>query len=120
MKNILIADDELGMLKEIKFRLVKMGYEVIIASNGKEGLEKVMEIKPDLVFLDLHMPFLSGEEVCKLIKADAAVRHIPVILMTGSSEGVTQENILAIGADDQLLKPFEPEDLMAKIKKFIG
>ena len=120
MKKILIADDEPNMLKVVKFRLAKMGYDVTIAANGKEALEKAREIKPDLILLDFHMPFLNGDEACQLIKADATIKHIPVILMTGSSKKVTEENIRMIGADDQILKPFEPEVLLEKVRKFIG
>jgi len=77
-------------------------------------------VKPDLVLLDFRMPLLNGEEVCKEIKKDGATRHIPVILMTVSVQNAMEENIQTMGADDYILKPFEPEELIGKIKKLIG
>ena len=120
MKKILIVDDEQDILKVVKFRLIKAGYDVITASNGQEGLDTARAIKPDLLLLDLSMPLLNGDEVCKRLKADPATKHIPIILMTASSKGVKDENIFMAGMDDRILKPFEPEDLFEKIKKLIG
>jgi CheY-like chemotaxis protein len=120
MKRILITDDEPDIVKVVKFRLIKMGYEVTVATNGKEGLEAVKLTKPDLVLLDYRMPFLNGDEVCKEIKKDASTRHIPVILMTASTQNTVGENIQTMGADDYILKPFEPEELIEKIRKLIG
>jgi len=119
MKKILITDDEPDIVKVIRFRLVKMGYEVVIAVNGREGLEMARTIKPDLVLLDFRMPFLNGDEVCKEIKKDQSTKHIPVILMTASIQNALEEDIKSMGADDYILKPFEPEELIQKIKKLI-
>lgn len=120
VKKILITDDEPDIVKVVKFRLIKMGYEVITASNGKEGLESVRLTKPDLVLLDFRMPFLNGDEVCKEIKKDESTRHIPVILMTASIQNALEEDIEKMGADDHILKPFDPEELIKKIRKLIG
>ena len=119
MKKILIIDDEPDIIKVVKFRLIKMGYEVMTATNGREGLESLRALKPDLVLLDYRMSFLSGDEVCKEIKKDESTRHIPVILMTASTQDTWEENIQTMGADDYILKPFEPEELIKKIKKLI-
>lgn len=119
MKKILIIDDEPDIIKVVKFRLIKMGYEVMTATNGKEGLEMVRPTKPDLVLLDFRMPFLNGDEVCKEIKKDESTKHIPVILMTASIQNALEENIQMMGADDYILKPFEPEELIKKIKRLI-
>ena len=119
-KRILITDDEPDIVKVVKFRLIKMGYEVTIATNGKEGLEMARLTKPDLVLLDFRMPFLNGDEVCKEIKKDESIKHIPVILMTASIQNALEEDVLKMGADDFILKPFEPEELLKKINKLIG
>jgi len=119
MKKILIADDEPDILKVVKFRLIKAGYEIMMAVNGKEAIELVQKIKPDLVLLDFSMPLMNGDEVCKQIKADPLTKHIPVIMMTASTERAHETHIKMIGADDRLLKPFEPEDLIEKVEKFV-
>jgi CheY-like chemotaxis protein len=120
MKKILIIDDDPGILKVIKFRLVKMGYEVLVAVNGKQGLEKAIEIKPDLVLLDFFMPVLNGDEVCKRIKAEQTTKHIPVILMTADALQIKEKHLQDMGADAKILKPFESQDLIAQVRKHIG
>ena len=119
-KKILIIDDEPDIIKVVKFRLIKTGYELMTAADGREGLELARVLKPDLVLLDYRMPFLNGDEVCKEIKKDESTKHIPVILMTASTQDTLKENIQTMGADDYILKPFEPEELIKKIKRLIG
>ena len=120
MKKILIIEDEQDILKVVKYRLIKMGYEVIATVNGEEGLSLAKEIKPDLILTDLSLPVIDGDEICKQLKMDPTTKHIPIILMTASTRGVMEENIRIMGADDRILKPFEPEDLLGKVTKFIG
>jgi two-component system alkaline phosphatase synthesis response regulator PhoP len=120
VKKILITDDEPDIIKVVKFRLIKLGYEVSTATNGREGLESVRAVKPDLVLLDFRMPYLNGDEVCREIKKDESTRHIPVILMTATIENAMVGDIQSMGADDFILKPFEPEVLIEKIRKLIG
>ena len=120
MKKILVADDEPDILKVVEFRLIKAGYEVILTSNGKEALEQFKKVKPDLVLLDYSMPIMNGDEVCIQIKADPETQSIPVIFMTASTKIVADQYIKKIGADDWVLKPFDPEILLKKIKNLIG
>jgi CheY-like chemotaxis protein len=120
MKRVLIIDDDPGIIKVVQFRLVKMGYEVLTAVDGKEGLQKVMEKKPDLVLVDFSMPFLKGDDVCKHIKAEKTTRHIPVILMTGSVPQIQEKQLYEMGFDDMIIKPFEPEKFLEKVRKHIG
>src|ERR1035441_274657 len=110
-KKILIIDDEPDIVKVVKFRLVKLGYEVMTAVNGRDGLDSVRLIKPDLVLLDFRMPYLNGDEVCREIKKDESIKHIPVILMTASIQNALEEDVQKMGADDHILKPFEPEEI---------
>ena len=118
-KKILIIDDEPDIVKVVKFRLIKGGYEVLTAADGKEGLGFLRSIKPDLILLDFRMPFLNGDEVCKEIKKDESTKHIPVILMTASIQNALEEKVQTMGADDYILKPFDPEELIKKIEKLI-
>ncbi|MCK9594482.1 MAG: response regulator [Candidatus Omnitrophica bacterium] len=118
-KKIVVVDDEPDVLKVEVFRLKKMGYEVYVAVNGKEGLELIREKKPDLVLLDLRLPVMEGTEVCIQMKADEGLRGIPVILVTASSDCVV-EKVKLCKADDYMLKPFDSAEMAAKIVKFLG
>lgn len=118
-KRILIVDDEEVMLKVVSFRMKSLGYEVLTAVNGKQGLEMIKQEKPDLVILDMRLPLMDGREVCQAVKSADALKHIPVILLTASSENIAQK-AKECCADDYSLKPFDPADLSAKIKKLIG
>ena len=115
---ILIVDDEPDLVKVAAFRLKKSGYEVMVAVNGRDALESVKKEKPNLILLDLRIPLISGQEVCKTLKSDDRFKNIPVIIFTASAERVS-EKVVEMGADDYLIKPFNPEELLKKVKKFI-
>lgn len=118
-KRILIVDDEPDILKITVFRVKQAGYEVITAIDGGQGLETAKNEKPDLIFLDLGLPTMNGAEVCCKLKADEELKKIPVVILTASSDKVVSV-VEEAGADDYLTKPFEPQDLVAKIKKFLA
>ena len=118
-KKILVVDDEPDILKIVTFRLKKEGYEVLTAVNGQKALDLVNSQRPDLILLDLRLPVVDGYEVCKRVKTDEGLRQIPVILITASSAGKIAEKTKEFRADDYLIKPFEPEELLDKVKKFI-
>lgn len=116
---ILLIDDELDLAEVTKMRLKNSGYEVINASSAEEAFEFMKNNVPDLILLDLLLPGIQGEEVCKQLKSNDRLKKIPVILFTASASDipkVTKE----IAADDYVMKPFEPEELLNKIKRFIG
>ena len=121
LKTILVVDDEPAIVKVVSFRLKKAGYNVVSAADGQEGLDLIGKIKPDLILLDLRLPVLDGFQVCQKVKADESLKAIPIIIFTASSTG---ENIDSrykeVGADDYLIKPFEPEVLLEKIRKLLG
>lgn len=118
-KKILFVDDEPDVLAVVTFRLKKAGYEIVSAVNGQEALDLAGKVNPDLVLLDLRLPIISGEEVCRKIKSDDKLKHIPVILFTASIDNM-EDKVKGAGADDFITKPFDPEQLIQKIKKFIG
>jgi len=118
-KKILIIDDEMDMRKMATARLVKAGYVVIQAGNGNTGLEMVRSEKPDMVLLDLAMPGIDGEEVCRRIKADETIKHIPVMLFTVSILKPISERAKEMGADDFIAKPFDSKELLEKIKRIV-
>lgn len=118
-KRILIVDDEPDILRVVIFRLKKSGYEVLTAVNGQEALDLIQKEPLDLIILDLRLPLISGLEVCKQIKSNDKLKHIPVILFTASTNCV-KEKAIEVCADDYLIKPFEPEIFLQKVKKLIG
>jgi len=120
-RKILIVDDEPDVLRVLSVRLKCFGYEPLASANAAEAFEKIREEKPDLVLMDILLPGMDGCEVCRQLKSDKALRHIPVLLITAS---ILEENIgermQSSGADDYLIKPFEPEILLKKIKRLTG
>jgi len=119
MAKILIAEDELLMLKALEFKLKKDGYQVEIASDGKQAMEKVKNNTYDLILTDIMMPFVGGMEVLSYIKNDPIKKHTPVIILSA----VGLENIVlegfALGADDFISKPFNLNELSVRIKRYI-
>ena len=116
---ILLIEDELDLVEVTKMRLEKSGYEVISAVNSEEAFTFLQKDIPDLILLDLLLPDMRGEEICKKLKCDDRLKTIPVILCTASASDVSKV-AKEVGADDYTMKPFEPEVLLSKIKKFIG
>ena len=119
-KKILFIDDETDIVMLMKTRLESHGYQMLSALDGEEGLKMAQEDKPDLILLDKIMPKMDGLEVCQRLKADPKTKDIPIIIISASGGKDLPERCLAVGADDFIIKPFEPEDLLSKIKKFIG
>ncbi len=118
-KRILVIDDEPDILKVVDFRLKKAGYDVITAIDGQEGLDLAKKERPDLIFLDLCLPKVSGEDVCERLKSDEEFKEIPIVFLTASQALRVAEKAKKFGAQDYLIKPFTPEDLLAKVKKYI-
>ena len=121
-KKIMLVDDEPELRGIVALRLESLGYRVVIADDGQEAIQLLETEKPDLILLDVMMPGMDGYEVCNEIKTRDETSHIPVILFTAKPEQKEKirSNYSFIAADDYILKPFETEDLLAKIKRFIG
>jgi len=120
-KKILVVDDEPDMLDLATVRLKKLGYEIIEAIDAEEALAILQKEAPDLILLDLLLPKMQGDELCKKIKSDDKIKNIPIILFTaGAVFSGFSEKLKEIGADDCIMKPFEPGELLSKVKKFIG
>lgn len=119
-KRILIVDDEPAIIKIIKFRLLREGYEVLEANEGMEGVEMARQEIPDLIVLDMMMPNMTGYEVIQLLKLDEKYKKIPILVLTGQKEKCDKEFTFALGADDYMCKPFVSEELLAKIKEMLG
>ena len=119
-KRILVADDETGIIKVITARLTSQGYEVMVALDGEEALRLTREKKPDLILLDYSMPKIKGDEVCRQIKNDPELKHIPVVFITASPGFVGHNVMQTTQADDFLIKPFRSTDLIKKIRQYVG
>jgi len=116
---ILVADDEDSMVSMLREALHSVEYDVVVAHNGEEAIEKLRQNPPDLVLLDVQMPKMSGYDVCRQIKSDVFLRHIPVMLLTAQSGTESKVTGLEQGADDYLTKPFEMDELMARIRTLL-
>jgi diguanylate cyclase (GGDEF)-like protein len=113
--NLLLIDDSHAQGGQIKAALERLGYAVTHASSGAEGLRVARESLPDLVLLDVVMPDIDGFAVCRWLKMNAATRHIPVIMLTVRTALADRVEGLNLGADDYLAKPFQDEELEARI-----
>src|SRR3989338_7223495 len=116
-KKILIVDDEPDVLKVVQYSLLKEGYEIIMAENGKKALEMATLEMPDLILLDLMMPEMDGLEVCRRFQADENLKSIPVILMTANKAKSLDDKLLSVAIKDRIIKPFEAEEMFEKVKK---
>lgn len=125
MKKVLLVDDDVEFCEATRLVLESKAYEVIVAYDGKEGLEKVRRERPDLVILDVMMPEMNGYDVCVVIKADEKMKKIPVILLTAVDRMLfktTYSKIMGLmtEADDYLAKPVEPADLVSAVESLLG
>ncbi len=114
MKTILVVDDEPDLLELVSFRLEKSGFRILYSPDAETALEILKTQLPDLILLDLLLPKLQGDELCKILKKDDRLKDIPVLIFTASIIRVPN-NFKSIGADDYLLKPFDAEELIMKI-----
>jgi CheY-like chemotaxis protein len=119
-KKILLADDSITIQKVIELTFSDEDFDVVTVGNGRLALEKLPEVRPDIVLCDIIMPEKDGYEVCEHIKASPATAHIPVLLLTGAFEPFDQERAARAGYDGSLAKPFEPETLIAKVKDLLA
>ena len=118
-EKILIADDMETFLRLEKMLLERTGYEIIMAKSGGEAIKKIQQEKPRLVFLDLLMPDMNGDVICRFVKTNKGLKHIPVIMVTTRSDPESRERCLQSGCDDYITKPVTQRDLFEKIKKFV-
>jgi two-component system phosphate regulon response regulator PhoB len=114
--NILVVEDEPPLVEVLRYNLEKEGYLVNVAENGAQALSKVHESAPDLVILDWMLPELSGIEVCRQLREDPDSREVPVIMLTARGEEADRVKGLASGADDYVVKPFSPAELLARVR----
>jgi two-component system alkaline phosphatase synthesis response regulator PhoP len=116
MKKILVVDDEENILELIKYNLTQEGYDLSLAIDGKEALEKVEEFSPDLIILDIMLPGKDGFEICEILQDEDATRKIPIIFLSARGEVEDKVRGLELGATDYLTKPFSPRELLSRVR----
>ncbi len=117
MKVLVCEDDEM-VLKMVEFRLRKEGYEILLAADGKEALEKVRKENPDLIITDIMMPYLTGLEIVHQIRKDLGLQT-PIIIVSSIGLEKTVLEAFQLGADDFITKPFSPNELSVRVKKLL-
>jgi DNA-binding response OmpR family regulator len=117
--HVLVVDDDVSIANLLKIQLTQAGYQVSIALTGDSALQSFYEICPDLVILDIMLPNLQGDEVCRRIRATPEGAGVPVIMLTGLDSLTSMQNAFATGADDYITKPFRREELLLRVKSHL-
>lgn len=116
---ILIADDEQNIVISLEFLMKREGYEVVIANDGEEAIDKIRGEMPDLVLLDVMMPKKSGFEVCQEIKSDPSLQSVRILMLTAKGRDTEVAKGLALGADAYMTKPFATKELVARVQSML-
>jgi two-component system phosphate regulon response regulator PhoB len=116
---VLIVEDEKPLVTMLRYNLEKEGFDVSAAADGEEALIRIAERKPDVVLLDWMLPFVSGIEICRQIRRAPQTRTLPVIMLTARGEEGDRVRGLNSGADDYVVKPFSPSELIARLRALI-
>jgi CheY-like chemotaxis protein len=119
MPKILVAEDERDIRELIGFTLRYAGFEVELAMNGAEAVEKASAVQPDLIMLDVRMPKMTGYEACRQLKDDPITAEIPIVFLSAKGQEVEIEQGLASGALEYIVKPFAPDELASQVKDIL-
>ena len=114
LKTVLVVEDEVSIATLLKYNLERGGFEVLIAHDGKVGLDMAIEHSPDLILLDIMLPTMDGMEVCKELRSKKS--NIPIIMLTARDDEFDKVLGLELGADDYMTKPFSPREVIARVK----
>ncbi|HEY0028876.1 MAG TPA: response regulator [Allosphingosinicella sp.] len=118
-KKILVCDDDPLLVDLLQYRLASRGYEVIVAEDGGKALRRLQEMRPDAILLDAMMPVIDGYEVLRQIREDERIADVPVIMLTARRQEKDIVTALELGANDYMVKPFIPEELVARLARLI-
>src|SRR5258705_2739890 len=119
-KTLLLADDSVTIQKVVGISFANEDIEITTVDNGRDAVAKARAIRPDIILADVVMPGMSGYEVCETIKADPSLRHVPVLLLTGTFEAFDQARATAVGAAGHVAKPFEAQTLVDRVKQLLA
>ncbi len=118
-KEILIVDDEPGVVVALQFLLEQQGYNVLVAKRGEDALDLIYKYKPDLVILDIMLPGIDGYEVCEIVRLNPDYRDIKILFLTARSAEVEIAKGLTLGADAYITKPFSNDKLIAAVNQVL-
>ena len=116
---ILVVEDEKLNIKLFKMILQSQQYEIVIAENGKKGVELAKEILPDVILMDIMMPVMNGFEATKIIKADNTTKNIPIIVISALNDSDSRYQLLEAGADEFINKPIDKRELLVRVKNLL-
>ena len=119
-KKILVVEDTEDNRQILRDLLSTAGYDMIEANDGAEGVARASEYKPDLILMDIQMPVMDGYEATRRIKADLALKAIPIIAVTSYALSGDEEKARSAGCDGYIAKPFSPRQMLAKVREIIG
>src|SRR5689334_4952148 len=120
MTAILVADDDMDIRDLVAFKLEQAGYEVVAVDNGLAALTAATEHPPDLVVLDVMMPGMSGIDVCRQLRQEQGTKALPIILLTARAQEGDVEVGFGAGADDYIVKPFSPRELVTRVEAVLA
>ncbi len=120
MTSVLVADDDRDIRELVSFKLQAAGYDVVTASDGTDALAQVIAHRPDVAVLDVMMPGLSGTDVLRAVRAHPEVGGTRVILLTAKAQEQDVAAGFALGADDYIVKPFSPRELLSRVQAVLG
>lgn len=118
---VLIVEDDFALRSMLALLMQSLGYEVFQEENGGTAVQKVLDLRPDLILLDVNLPGMKGTEICGKVKSDARVKDIPILMMTGEFRE-TEDKVkgFGLGADDYIVKPVDISILIARVRAILG
>src|SRR5438876_2877664 len=116
MERVLIVDDDLDIQRLVSYNLTQAGFEVATAETGRKALDSVQKHPPDLIILDLMLPDVDGMEVCRTLRHRDDSRRIPIVMLTARGDEIDRVVGFELGADDYVMKPFSPRELVLRVK----
>jgi DNA-binding response OmpR family regulator len=119
-KTILIVDDEEYIVTSLEYVMKSAGFDVVVAYDGDEAIDKVTATVPDLLITDIMMPKLNGFDLCEKIRANPLWTSIRIIILTAKGRDSEREKGLSLGADDYMTKPFSTRELLKRVKELLG
>ena len=118
-RTIMIVDDDVEIVNLFETKLLKEGFDVCVAFDGKSAIQNIQKVKPDLLVLDVNMPKMDGWEVCKKLRSDPTTKYIPIIFLTAKNEASDRIQGFEFGADDYIVKPFNIDEVILRIKSIL-
>lgn len=120
MTTVLLADDDRDIRDLVAFKLAQEGFEVVATENGVAALAAMRTRRPDLVLLDVMMPGMTGIDVCREVRRDPGLTDVPIILLTAKAQESDVQQGFGAGADDYVVKPFSPRELVVRCRAVLG